>query len=124
MEGGDGEAARFAAAEHGGDALLHFARGFVGEGDGGDVAGGVARVAYHVGDFFGDDAGFAAACAGEDEKGAAEIAHGFLLLGVELHGVGPSERSGNGMGKGADYSGCGGGRLKTFQTAFLLRKAV
>ena len=75
-----------AAAEHGGGALLHFGGGFVGEGDGGDIVRGVAHFADEVGDFFGDHAGFAAAGTGQHKQGAAEIMHGFELLGVELEG--------------------------------------
>ena len=88
VEGGNRQAAGLAFAEHGADALLHFLGGFVGEGDGGDVVRGVAHFADEVGDFFGDDAGFAAACAGQHKQRPAQIAHRFQLALVQFHGVG------------------------------------
>ena len=51
------------------DALLHFARGFVGEGDGEDVSGRDAAL-DHVRDAEGDDARLARARAGEDQHRA------------------------------------------------------
>ena len=48
----------------------------------------IARAGNHIGDFFGDDAGFAAACAGQHKQRPAQIAHRFQLALVQFHGVG------------------------------------
>jgi hypothetical protein len=91
MEGAHCQAAwrRF---EHVGDAVGHFAGRFVGEGDGQDLPGGEAHFAHQVDDALGEDAGFAAAGAGEDEDGAGD---GCLLLGVQTLDEG---RRGSGLG--------------------------
>ena len=71
MEGGDGEASEAGVAGGGGgvwvegvwacdgegDAVTHFASGFVGEGEGEDGPGG-GVVGDEMGDSAGDDAGF------------------------------------------------------------------
>jgi hypothetical protein boklE_18555 len=88
VESGNRQAAGLAFAEHGADALLHFLGGFVGEGDGGDMLRRIACAGNHIGDFFGDDAGFAAACAGQHKQRTAQIAHRFQLALVQFHGVG------------------------------------
>ena len=64
------------------DALLHFARGLVGEGDGEDVSG---RDAFgnEVGDAERDDAGLARASSGEDQHRAVQRFDGLALLGIE-----------------------------------------
>ena len=88
MEGRHRQAARFRAFEQRADALFHLARGLVGKGHGDDMAGLDAAVLYQVGNLAGDHAGLAGACAGEHQKWAADIVHGFLLPGVQSgHGV-------------------------------------
>ena len=62
VEGADPDAL---AGQESVDAALHFARGFVGEGDRQDLAGPNAGV-DQVGDARGDDARLAAARAGDD----------------------------------------------------------
>lgn len=85
VKGGHGQAARVFFAQAVCDALLHFFGGFVGEGNGGDVVRFVADLGNHVGDFFGDDARFAAACACQHKQRTAHVFYGFLLLGIEFH---------------------------------------
>ena len=65
-----------------GNAFLHLARGFVGEGDGEDVAGADAA-GDHVGNAKSDHTGLARAGAGEDEDGAANGLGGLPLFGIE-----------------------------------------
>ena len=67
-----------------GDALAHFFRGLVGEGDGEDVVGGDASFFNEIGDAMGDDAGLAAAGAGEEEDGAVDGEDSLTLLGVHV----------------------------------------
>ena len=65
------------------DALGHFLRRLVGEGDGGDVRGRDLALLDQVGDLLGDDAGLAAAGAGQHQQRAVEIAHRLALRRVE-----------------------------------------
>ena len=76
MEGADDGAGRFFAVGGGlgtanelGGALLHFAGGFVGEGDGKDICG-VDTFLDQARHARSDDAGFARACAGQNQHGA------------------------------------------------------
>ena len=71
-----------APADQFGDALLHFAGGLVGEGDGEDVSGRDA-LRDEVGDAEGDDAGFARAGAGQNQNRAVQRFDGLALLGIE-----------------------------------------
>ncbi len=88
VEGGHGQAACLGALEQAADALLHLARGLVGEGHGDDVAGLDAAMLHQIGDLAGDHAGLAGAGTGEHQKWAADVVHGFLLPRVESgHGV-------------------------------------
>lgn len=82
VECAHGEAARW-FAQQGLDAVAHFARGFVGEGDGEDAPGGDTLFLDKVGDALGEDAGFAAARSGEDEDGAIGGGDGEVLGLVE-----------------------------------------
>lgn len=65
-----------------GNALAHFASGFVGEGDGEDLMGGGA-VLDEVGDAMSEGFGFAGTGASENEEGAGEGVSGEGLSGVE-----------------------------------------
>ena len=47
----------------------------------------IADVDNQMLDFLRNHTGFAAACAGKDEQGAAEVTDGFKLLGIEFHHV-------------------------------------
>ena len=81
-------------------ALAHFERGLVREGERGDVLRLEAPAFDQVRDFLRDHARLAAAGAGEHETGTIEIAHRFVLRGVEtcghrvwtLRGVGRKDR--------------------------------
>src|SRR5690606_1247828 len=84
VEGGDGQAPAFGAAQQHADALLHLPGGLVGEGHGDDVLGTDAALLDQIGDLAGDDTGLAATGAGQHEQGAADIAHSFMYTGVEL----------------------------------------
>ena len=64
------------------DALLHFARGLVGEGDAEDAAGGDPAI-DHVGDAKSNHPGLAGSGAGENQDGAANRLDGLSLLRVE-----------------------------------------
>ncbi|KFF33516.1 hypothetical protein G039_0325365 [Pseudomonas aeruginosa VRFPA01] len=93
VEGRDGQAPAFAAAQQAADALLHFPRGLVGEGHRDDVLGADAALLDEVGDLAGDHAGLAGAGASQDQQGTADVVHGFLLPGIESgHRSGPEER--------------------------------
>lgn len=67
------------------DALLHLARGLVGEGDGEDRARVDVAGAEQVGDAVGEHAGLAGAGAGDDEQRPAVVLDGGALLLVEPH---------------------------------------
>src|SRR5690606_924451 len=77
----------FGAAQQHADALLHLPGGLVGEGHSDDVLGTDAALLDQIGDLAGDDTGLAATGAGPHEQGAADVAHCFLLSGVELGDV-------------------------------------
>jgi len=64
------------------NALLHFAGGLVGEGDGEDVSGRDA-LGNQVGDAKRDDAGLAGARPGQDQQRPLEGFDGLALLGIE-----------------------------------------
>jgi len=81
------------------DALAHFGGGLVGEGHGQDGFRHHALVLDQIGDAVGDDAGFAAARAGEDEHRALSGFDGLALLRVEL-----IEKRQCGSGSGGDDS--------------------
>ena len=108
-DGGEGAApeAGGAVGEEGVHAFEHFAGGFVGEGEEEDVGGGDA-VFEEVGDAVGEGAGFAAACACDDEGGTGRGLHGGELLGVEFRSVvdpdgGRMAVKGVGAGHGRGY---------------------
>jgi len=82
VEGAEGHAFGGLANESG-DAVAEFAGGFLGKGDAEDLVGSDALFLDEPGDAVGDDAGFAAAGAGDDEEGAAGMRGGFRLGGVE-----------------------------------------
>ena len=65
------------------DALLHLARGLVGEGDREDLPGVHAAGRQEVGDAVGEHPGLAGARAGDDEQGRARVHHGRALLLVQ-----------------------------------------
>ena len=65
------------------DALLHLARGLVGEGDRGDVARIETAVVDQIGDLLGDHAGLAGTGAGENEQRTVEVTNGFALRRIE-----------------------------------------
>ncbi|KGX95450.1 hypothetical protein X997_5532 [Burkholderia pseudomallei A79C] len=67
-------------------ALAHFGGRLVRERDGGDVARLEAFCLDQVRDLLRDDAGLAAARAGEHEAGTVEIAHRFALSGIQACG--------------------------------------
>ena len=84
VEGGDGGLGEGGVAEDFFYALDHLFCGLVGEGDGEDVVWGDAALLYEVGDAVGDDAGFAAAGAGEEENGAVDREDALALLGIHI----------------------------------------
>ena len=67
-------------------ALAHFQRGLVREGERGDVLRLETLAFDQVRDFLRDHARLAAAGAGEHETGTVEIAHRFVLRGVQTCG--------------------------------------
>lgn len=71
--------------QHFGNALLHFRSGFIGKGNRGDGMRQIADIDNQMLDFLRNNAGFAAACTGKDEQGAAKILDCGLLLRVEFH---------------------------------------
>jgi hypothetical protein len=75
-------------ADEAADALLHLARGLVGEGDGEDLAGiGLARP-QQMGEARGERRGLAGAGAGEDEHRAFGGEHGLALGRVQAPQIG------------------------------------
>ncbi len=84
VEGGDGGLREGGVAEDLFDALAHLFGGLVGEGDGQDVVGGDAAFLNEIGDAVGDDAGFAAAGAGEEKHGAVDGEDSLALLRVHV----------------------------------------
>jgi len=99
VEGGDGQAARVLALQQLADALLHLARRFVGEGDGGNVDGRVAAFLDQVGDLVGDHPRLAAAGTGQHQEGAVEILYRFALRGIEV-----GEHASGMLSLGADFN--------------------
>ncbi len=83
VEGADGQPFGRIALDALGDALAHFLRGLVGEGDRGDALGRHAPRRDQVRDLLDDDAGLAAAGAGEHEQGAVGVQDGGALGGIE-----------------------------------------
>lgn len=85
VEGTNCQPAHLRFGQHFCNAFLHFRSGFVGEGNRGDGMRQIADIDNQVLDFLGNHAGFAAACTGKDEQGAAKILDCGLLLWVEFH---------------------------------------
>ncbi|MNQ38732.1 hypothetical protein D3C85_523250 [compost metagenome] len=83
VEGRHRQALALAAAQQAGDALLHLARGLVGEGHRDDVLRADAALLDQVGDLAGDHAGLAGSGAGQHQQRAADVVDGFLLAGIE-----------------------------------------
>ena len=79
MEGAQREPARRAPTHETGDALLHFVRSLVGEGDCGDVLRTEAALLDQVGDLVRDHACLAAARASQYQRRAIEITDCFAL---------------------------------------------
>ena len=71
-----------AGANQVGDALLHFARRLVGEGDGEDFAAAGSVRGEDVGDARGEDASLAGAGAGQDQQRPIGRQHRVALLGI------------------------------------------
>ena len=84
MEGGDREALGIRTLEQVGHAGFHFARGLVGEGDGGDARRLNAALLDEPGDLARDHRGLAAARAGQHQQRPVDVAYGFFLAGVEF----------------------------------------
>ena len=66
------------------DALLHFIGGFISERGGKDAPRGDVFFFDKVSNFMSDDAGFAAARAGDNKLGTVRQFNGFPLHGVEF----------------------------------------
>ena len=88
MEGAEPRHALDRAADQRADALLHLARGLVGEGHGQDLGAAGASRAQDVGNAGGEHARLAGARAGQHQHGAVHRLHGRPLLGVEVGHVG------------------------------------
>ena len=71
VEGANRQPARLRLRQHFGDAFLHFRGGFIGKGNRGNGIRQIAYIDNQMLDFLRNHAGFAAACAGKDEQGAA-----------------------------------------------------
>ena len=93
------------------DALLHLARGLVGEGHRQDVEGPGLAGGDEVGDAGGEHPRLAGAGAGEHEDGAFGRLDGPALLGVQPFEIGLALRPQGGHGTGGDggRGGVGGG---------------
>ena len=73
-------------------AVLHLARGLVGEGQRSDVVRLITTLVDEVGDLARDHAGLAAAGTSQHQQRTIEIAHGAVLAGVEgFHARGSNE---------------------------------
>ena len=83
MEGADGQALGQLAVDQRLDALVHLARGLVGEGQRHHVAAHVAAFAQQVSDLLRDHPRLAAAGAGQHQAGAVQVKHRFLLRGIQ-----------------------------------------
>ena len=88
VEGAEPGHALDGAADQRADALLHLARGLVGEGDGQDLRAARAARAQDVGNAGGQHARLAGAGAGQHQHGPIERLDGGPLLGVEVGQVG------------------------------------
>ena len=66
-----------------GDALLHFERGLVGEGQRGDVFRFIAAILDQMRDLLRDHAGLAGAGAGQHQTGAVHVIDGIALRGIQ-----------------------------------------
>ncbi len=86
---------REVVAQEAREAGAHLAGGLVRERDGEDAVRRDPRARDEVRDAVGDDAGLAAARAGEHEQGAARVRDGVGLRGVQL-GIGGRDLSGLG----------------------------
>ena len=85
------------AADELADALLHLARGLVGEGHGEDLAAAGAAGGEDVGDTGGEDARLAGSSAGQNKQGAVERLDRLALLRVQPFEI---RHSANGTGAG------------------------
>ena len=83
MKGAQGQPAGRASAHDVGDTLLHFLRGLVGEGDGGDVVGAEPAFVDQVRDLVRDHPRLAATGPRQHQARAVKIADGFALGRVE-----------------------------------------
>ena len=84
MKGGNQRASReLSAAEQITDALPHFVRGLVGEGDGDDGRAGHAVRLHQVGHSMRDDARLPAARAGQEQERTFDVGDGGLLLRIK-----------------------------------------
>ena len=63
MKGRDGEALALGLAQQASHARFHFAGGFIGKGDGGDIARWYAALFHQIGNFLCDDLADAPMCA-------------------------------------------------------------
>ena len=113
MEGADGQPFGRIALDALGHALLHFARGLVGEGDRGDAARRHAARGNQVRDLLDDDAGLAAAGAGEHEQGAIAVRDRGALGRIEaVHGTSRGKRAAIVRGRGAAAAAVPGAATK------------
>ncbi len=84
VEGGNSRLRERAVAEDLCHALAHLLCGLVGEGDGEDAVGRDAALLDEISDAVGDDAGLAAARAGEQEHGPIDGENALALLRVHV----------------------------------------
>src|SRR5579872_5811853 len=84
MECGDERLGERSMADELVDALGHFSRRLVGEGDGEDGVGGDAALIDQPGDAMGDDAGFARSSAGQNQHRSVDGFDRLALLGVQF----------------------------------------
>ena len=82
VEGGDHQPARLFAPQRLPDALFHFARGLVGEGDGRDMARLITAAADQVGDFIRNNAGLTGTGARQHQARSGNEFDGLLLARV------------------------------------------
>ena len=84
VEGGDDRRAQADRQQQILHPARHLGRGLVGEGDGQQIARRELALAEQPRDPVGDDAGLAAAGAGQDQQRAIAGRHGFALRGVQI----------------------------------------
>ena len=84
MEGGNNQSPGQFAIHQASDTFFHFARGLVGEGNGGDMTPWNAKVFDQISHFAGDHAGLTAAGTSQYQHRTLRVADGFTLSGVEL----------------------------------------